>query len=383
VKKTSGITTEELLKPLVICRDISTMNPDQLLSVFTNNQKIHNFAPSGKWSRDPRTGEAVLFNPARSERPVDYPGQETPPEDKIETSQGCPVCRGETTAIIDEKPLSLGNTVINMNLFPMLLPDTDTTGKTAIRGLHLLQWTSTRHSIDWPELSDKDQNTVMKRLAVLEAALYSTAPKLYRYRKNPPEKEAFPQWYVSIIKNSGRAVGGSLEHGHQQITLTDCLPGSLLADISFQEKEGIPFSAWLHRTAGKKLQVSDYGSAVLVVPPFMKRPFDMILLLTNPETGLLKNTDAEELKALAHGWSDAISLMRSVLLSRDREAAYNVVMRTNPLGGLYVEFLPYSQEYGGYERTGLFSCQSDPEAAAGELRERLSEINSEGPTDGR
>ena len=50
------------------------------------------------------------------------------------------------------------------------------------------------------------------------------------------------------------------------------------------------------------------------------------------------------------------------------ETAYTVLTNNGPGAGLYFEFLPYTQEIGGYEQLGLFLCQEDPRKAALKLR---------------
>jgi hypothetical protein len=56
---------------------------------------------------------------------------------------------------------------------------------------------------------------------------------------------------------------------------------------------------------------------------------------------------------------------------KKRAIEYNVITHNGPDAGLYFEFLPYSQEEGGFEKLGLSVCQSNPDAAAEILRERL------------
>jgi hypothetical protein len=51
-----------------------------------------------------------------------------------------------------------------------------------------------------------------------------------------------------------------------------------------------------------------------------------------------------------------------------REVAYNVLVHTGPGTGIYLEFLPFTQETGGFEQLGLWVCQGDPETAAEILR---------------
>lgn len=324
-------------------------------------KQLRKYPPTGEWSIDPRNSDTVLFNPARAERPVSY-GKVTADD------QDCPICQGNTTGILDYQALSEGWTFINMNLFPMLLPDAAKGDTSRSGGLHFVQWTSSFHEVDWPELSPEDRFTVMQRLAAIESALYAAAPLLYSGSGTKA-----PAACVSMIKNAGRSVGGSMEHGHQQIALTNHIPGSLAMDRSFAMREGMSFASWLLRSTVKDLTVKDYGSARLVVPPFMKRPHDMILVLTEPSGGCLFHADADELKTLAEGWADGIFLMKEVLKSRGREPSYNIVAHTDPAGSsLYFEFLPYTQEYGGYERSGLYSCQGEPSLSAALLREILS-----------
>ena len=42
--------------------------------------------------------------------------------------------------------------------------------------------------------------------------------------------------YVSIIKNYGKAAGGSLAHGHQQIVSSNIMPKQFFNNWSFQER---------------------------------------------------------------------------------------------------------------------------------------------------
>ena len=42
-----------------------------------------------------------------------------------------------------------------------------------------------------------------------------------------------------------------------------------------------------------------------------------------------------------------------------------------PGAGLYFEFLPYTQETGGFEKLGLWVCQNNPHNVAAQLRETI------------
>ena len=53
--------------------------------------------------------------------------------------------------------------------------------------------------------------------------------------------------HVSIIKNYGRLVGGSLAHGHQQIALSNVMPRRVLDHQRFEMEHGENFSAYMLR----------------------------------------------------------------------------------------------------------------------------------------
>ena len=79
-----------------------------------------------------------------------------------------------------------------------------------------------------------------------------------------------------------------------------------------------------------------------------------------------------ELRALAQGWQEATAAMLEVMTRIGREPAYNVLLHNGPGAGIYLEFLPYTQETGGYEHHGLFICQATPVDDASTLRDMIS-----------
>jgi hypothetical protein len=56
-----------------------------------------------------------------------------------------------------------------------------------------------------------------------------------------------------------------------------------------------------------------------------------------------------------------------------KEPAYNVVTNNGPGCGLYFEFLPYTQEIGGFEYLGLYLCQGNPYDVSAQLRSLAAE----------
>jgi len=321
--------------------------------------EIDDYLPDGIYRVDPRNGDRILYHSSRSRRPHDNVpegGGEIP-------ERACAICEGRTTGVVDVADLSEGFTFINKNMFPILYPF-DEPGAAA--GLHFLQWTSSNHRRDWHNMPLADRVVVMERLAALEEMLLKGADQLPA--AGGATSRADGEGFVVIIKNYGHLVGGSLIHGHQQIAFTNVMPRHFADNARYEREHGEPFSQAMIRETPDPLIVKDYGSARLTVPPFMRRPYDMMLLLKDVGKAYLHELDAAELEAVAEGWHDATLAMREVMPRVGREIAYNVVTSNGPGAGLYFDFLPYTQEIGGVEHLGLFVCQELPETAAEHLR---------------
>jgi galactose-1-phosphate uridylyltransferase len=279
--------------------------------------------------------------------------------------------------VIDVADLSEGFTFINKNLFPVFHPlragsagsgqNEDVGPVHASYGLHLLQWTSSLHDKDWYNMPLADLSVVMGRLARLEERLLSDSVDFL------PHTEPEGHGFVSIFKNYGRLVGGSLAHGHQQITFSNVMPRRVRDNRLFQVREGETFSDFLLRENPAGLTIVDYGPAALVVPYFMRRPYDMVLLVKDTSKQHLYELTEAEIRAVAAGWRDATRAIHLIMPAIGREVAYNVLTHNGPGTGLYFEFLPYTQEDGGLEKLGLYVCQQDPRTAAAHLREHLGE----------
>ena len=371
----------EALQPLVEADNIAEAAFDDLVDWFRGDAGIGKFVPDGLCQVDPRNNERILFNRARAKRPHDNRPAElaaTPSE-----ARPCVICEGKTTRIVDVAPLSEGCTFINKNLFPMVYPaPVDEQGPSggieldpqpiakAARGFHFLQWTSSLHDKDWHNMPDADRQIVVRRLAALEERLLTQSAALMP--SNGSWGDASGRCgFVCIAKNYGRLVGGSLEHGHQQIVLSNIAPRRFRDNLRFFHDRDETFSAFLQRENPPELLLRDYGSAILLVPYFMKRPAEMMLLIKDTSRRYLHELNSEEIQAVGHGWRDAIVAIRGAMQAWDRELAYNVITHNGPGAGLYFEFLPYTQETGSYEHLGLFVCQGTPETSHAQLIKTL------------
>ncbi|HMV44172.1 MAG TPA: hypothetical protein PK079_15080 [Leptospiraceae bacterium] len=352
---------------------IEHLDMREISKLFINETSITNYRPESVFQIDPRNGELIVYNSSRATRPNVGPDGL---EEKKKEAEHCPICEGKTTGIMDVTHMSEGFSFINKNMFPIFYPhDTDVPGNmgSVSFGLHFLQWTSSYHHRDWHNISHKDAVIVLSRLAALEKKLLvESSDFMPGSIASSQEKPTYG--YVSIIKNYGKAAGGSLQHGHQQIVSSNIMPKQFFNNWSFRERHGVHFSRFLMQENPEELTVKDYGKVVLVVPYFMRRPFDMFLIVKDTSKKYIHELSQEELEGVAKGWQDATRIMLKILKRLRKEEAYNVTVNNGPGAGLYVEFLPFTQLIGGYEKIGLWVCQESPFKAAETLRNFINEL---------
>jgi galactose-1-phosphate uridylyltransferase len=382
------------LRDILECENLDRLSLEQISELIQTEEEISKFIPEGTCRIDPRNGDPILHNTARARRPHD--GSASRPAYKKQNTKNCVICQGKTTGVFDVAELSEGFTFINKNLYPILYPhtvdsdpssaraglhedpateDLNTNGASA-RGLHLLQWTSSVHDRDWHNLPGPDRFVVMERLAVLEGKLLSVPPTLPRgtgseSRERSPHQQE--KSFVSVIKNYGPLVGGSLDHGHQQIALSNVMPRRFLDNLRFEQQRDEPFTSFILRENPSELLIRDYESAVLIVPYFMRIPYDLLLVIKDPRKHHLHELNHQEIQDIADGWHDAIQSIMRIMAGIGRPTVYNVITNNGPAGGLYFDFLPYTQAIGGMEQLGLFVCEQDPVTAAALIREAIGE----------
>ncbi|HMQ53214.1 MAG TPA: hypothetical protein PKE64_12355 [Anaerolineae bacterium] len=368
--------SREALNKILQAESIDQFSVPELFDLFRQDPELVKFQPDAMYQVDPRDGVVVLYNSARARRPHDYP--EPPAGAKTATS--CPICEGKTTGVIDVADLSEGFTFINKNLFPVLYPLVDgpvdqvaAAGDRLPYGLHFLQWTSSLHERDWHNMPLADRVVAMQRLAALEQKLLHESAAVM-----PPTLSAngapATRGFVSIFKNYGLMVGGSLSHGHQQICYSNVMPRQIQNNWRFGQQRGELFASYMLRENPRELLVRDYGEAVLMVPYFMKRPYNTMLLLKDTTKQYLHQLSAAEMEAVTTGWQDATRAILTIMPKIGRATAYNVITFNGPGAGLYFEFLPYTQEIGGLEQLGLWICQGNPQSVAKQLQDTLADF---------
>ncbi len=354
---------------------IDGLNMEEIYALFKEDSLLQLNKPDALCQIDPRDGALIVYNSNRAKRPSGIDDQPTanPADD-----EPCPICDGRSTAILDVAELSEGFTFINKNLFPILFPvepvpspckisslypDPEHKGRLSY-GLHFLQWTSSIHEHDWQNMPLNDCVIVLQRLGQLEKLLLTKHPPLMPRSEPTYDNGEGLFGYVSIIKNFGKAAGGSLAHGHQQIGYSNVMPRGLFNNLQFLKRHQQTFSQYLLNENPPELLVKDYPTVRIVVPYFMKRPYDLLVLLKDTSKRYLFELSKEEEIHVAQAWRETARAYIQLLPSLGKEAAYNVTVHNGPGAGLYVEFLPYTQLLGGFERLGLWVCQENPIKAA-------------------
>lgn len=374
--------TYQTLETILQAVNVESIPFPKLLKFFYEEKGIAEYIPDGICQVDPRNGDRIVYSSARAQRPHDnIPESLEINSENLE--KDCVICQGLTTGVIDVADLSEGFTFINKNLFPILFPfegqklyPPDLVGEAprahgkAAHGFHFLQWTSSYHDKDWHNMKQKDCIIVMNRLAALEKKLITDSGSVMPVTELEGVRGDH-RGFVSIVKNYGRLVGGSLAHGHQQIGFSNVIPRRFIDNWHFYQTHGLTFSAYLLEENPSDLLIWDYGPAVLLVPYFMRRPYDIYLLVRNVNKQHLFELDENETTAVAQGWHDAISFLMYIMPKIGRETAYNVIVNNGPGAGIYFEFLPYTQETGGFEHLGLLLCQGNPRMVAEDVRDFL------------
>jgi galactose-1-phosphate uridylyltransferase len=175
--------------------------------------------------------------------------------------------------------------------------------------------------------------------------------------------------YVSIIKNFGQAAGASLSHGHQQIGFSNIMPQRYFNNFSFMQRNGQTFSEYMLRENPQRLMVRDFGQAVLLVPYFMKRPYNMLVLLKDHRKQYIHQLTPDERRDLVQAMVAAIQAIITIMPQLGKAPAYNININNGPGAGVYLELLASTQLTGGFEHIGLWVCQANPNEVAAQLRE--------------
>jgi len=384
----------EDIESLISARNVNDLSIREIMKDILDDAQMAAFLPDSLCQIDPRTGDVIVYNSSRAARL--HTTKASAPIDSRDDK--CPICAAKSTGVIDLQPLSEGFTFINKNLYPILHPvehlEEDASGVPlypdpfhhgrSSYGMHLLQWTSSIHDRDWHNMPLADCLICFDRLAALEHKLLTDSEgfmpasdrllQKLQHRSGhdwaPPEASGPKTFgYVSIIKNFGHAAGASMSHGHQQIGFSNIMPQRYFNNFSFMQRNGQTFSEYMLRENPQRLTVRDFGGAVLIVPYFMKRPYNMLVLIKDHHKQYIHQLTRDERSDLVTAMVAAIRAIISIMQQLGKAPAYNININNGPGTGVYLELLASTQLTGGFEHIGLWICQANPNEVASQLRQ--------------
>ncbi len=369
--------TTEYLQSKLICTDPLHQPMEQLVKNLLEHTGSLNFLPESHYQIDPRVGEITIFSASRAKRAHTVSTPMAPLEDD---GDNCPICNGNVSALCHIQPLSEGHSFLTENLYPVVHPHAlmhgrgEEVGSHAIVrggdifGGHFLQWTSSNHQNDWHNMPHADLVLTMQQLAILERKLTCEAGAMPKTAGSHGDTRG----YLTIFKNYGAKAGASLTHGHQQILFSNVMCRSTLNNWRFYANHLENFTSFMLRENPDELLVKDYGDVVLLVPYFMARPYAMMAIVKQCDYGHLFQLPEQTLADLTQAMRDAIVALRTELVMDGKPAAFNFLIHSGPGCGLYVEFLPRADTFGGLEMQGTWVCQALPTDCAERLRNNVN-----------
>lgn len=318
-----------------------------LKQAFIHEQGDSAFLPLIQSAYDMSAGITTHFSPSRTKRPIRNTAK----------GQICPICEGTITRIVDlylfpetEDEFCF----INKNLYPLVFPFGKAFDGKNIElemlnwGFHFLFWPSNKHDRRIENMETRLAALSLQRLALLEKKMLQL---------DFPELPQTARPCFAIIKNEGNAVGGSIAHDHFQAAYLPLPPQLLQEDISWFQKKGHGFSEYLMDTMQKEQLVLEKGNWLVFVPPYMRRPGDLLICHRNPGCSFFHQLSFTDLK-------DLVEIMRPLPASNriwaeesKRPPAFNFLFHNSGKGPFYLEFRPDTQALGGFEKLGLFLCQ--------------------------
>ena len=304
-------------------------------------------APDRSLGHDPRCELPIAYSEARAHRLG---------------VAGCVVCDDRTCRAADVAELPGGDCAwLTPNFYPVAYPFPDAAAAAAtpgLHGLHLVQWSSLRHDGGLIGAEAAVAAAIVAQLARAEEWLLHHADAQY------PASGDGHRGHVGLIKNRGRTVGGSVEHDHQQI---------LLSNLPFAEPPATRgLRAALLAQARPELEVERLDGVSTLVPAFMRRPLHAFIVPEGDDAGWLHHLPPARRDALALAVARLTLATSALMAGSGREPAWNLVCHTGQGCGPLLELRPYTQPLGGYEHLGLYICEETPATSAGRLRGALS-----------
>jgi len=377
---------EELEQVLSKLKD-EDVNFDTVFKKFSENcSRPYSYSIDPRDEIEPGTGTMTVYTDTRYFRPDIFSGKSP-----------CLICQGnilEDLLIMSRKLSSGSFAFAQANQYAFLNPDQTfdimrTHGD--FRGINFLVWPSTSHE-DIREISPEDHVKSFDMISEIEKrVLFDDFNKDYGFIA------------CQVVKNIGSALETSHVHGpyhvaimnkhlkriYDDIRLKKKLSRRSLSelitdfkDFRFKNTKNISFIKFFQEKNNPNLLIKDYGSMVLAIPYFMKRPLEAIIYPKNNNVQWFGELNQEQKVDLAKATSDVSYALSLIMPSLGKIYDCNIAFHTGPIGTIYAEVFTSTQRPGGYERLRFYVCEGTQYQSA-EVYKRFYEIFLKGRRESR
>jgi len=253
------------------------------------------------------------------------------------------------------------------NLFPFItpfpVPNRLNENKKMNKGIHLLVWPTDEHKKIY-EMKPDDFSKSFKLVGQLEKIILNESKE---YKS------------MNLIQNFGDDCGGSLSHIHFQANFLSFIHSSLKLDLEFEKKYNESFIYYMNKTNPLELTLrkkssENYGNVKVMVPYFMKRPYDVVIGIK--EKGHFNELSDDERLNFSRAIQDVVGALSIIMPEEyNKELSYNILFHSGDIDSLYAEILPRTQINGGFERSGTYICQHSPSSCAEIYTELINSNN--------
>jgi galactose-1-phosphate uridylyltransferase len=338
------------------------VNLRNILDVFEETRKN---APS-HFSLDSRYGEPIVFSEKRMGRPYDNSNNSA-------KNDSCAICEGKTTTVLSYgKSINDSFPFSNENMFPAIIPNgislagplselvlkmLGTDSHDSAKGVHLLHWPSNYH-IDIHQMKRDEVKNMLMNIVECENIFENIDPTTYKYS--------------TLIKNTGKVAGGSLEHGHFQEVISNLPPGYVIDDY-IGNCLGIKNPPQIMRESMKGKNpsthvVERHGNFSIVSPYNAQKPLEQRIICNEPGRNRLADFEEGELGDLACALIWSTRGLYHAMPAMGKEFAYNMEINQSPLGEFSIDIFPATQTRAGLEMLGYNICQMTPKKSANILK---------------
>lgn len=320
------------------------------------------------------TKEWVIYAPARSKRPRDYPRGEKTTSSSRPKDESCPFCPGNEDmlpGILHQEPSVHGEmwqTRVVPNKYPALIPETGLERTT--NGFHIAMPGYGRHEVI---VESPRHDLALSNLSIVETAIViDTYQKRYRTLMEDPKI-----CQVILFRNHGVKAGTSLEHPHSQLIAIGLVPSNI------RRRQGVAqeyFDDWgrclycemlTHEKHDQRRVILENASFLAFVPYAAEVPFETWIVPKMHQADFI-DLSQDAFEDFSHALKGALIRLDSELGDPDYNYVINTASRSHRKSAYmhwFLQIRPRITTQAGFEiGSGMLINPSLPEEDAAYLR---------------